>query len=108
MTAMQQLRDSGLFSELPPQSNGSVCFQVEEMGAVVRGASIYVVNSGSEMHIRVSALENDRFPDNRQLAEFVRRNAHGTVHGAGNSAYAYQLRSEHVGEVVAIIRSGLQ
>ena len=106
VSAMQQLSDSGLFNELPPQSNGSVCFQVEEMGAVVRGASIYVVRSDSEMHIRVGALENNRFPNNRQLAEFVRRNAHGTVHGAGNSSYAYQLASGHVGAVINVIRTG--
>ena len=107
MSAMQQLRDSGLFDERPPQSNGSVCFQVEEMGALVYGASIYVVRSESEIHIRVSALENDRFPNNQRLSDFVSRNAHGTVHGTGNSAYAYRLASEHVGTVIDIILTGL-
>ena len=106
MSARHQLRDSGFFTELPPQSNGSVCFQVTENGETLYGASIYVVGNESEFHIRVGALEKDRFPNNQRLYDFVRRNAHGTAHGEENSAYAYRLASEHLGVVTEIIRAG--
>ena len=106
MPAMQQLRDSGLFAELPPQSNGSVCFQVTEGSSPLRGASIYVIGNESEFHIRIGALENDRFPNNQRLYDFARVHAHGTAHGEENAAYSYRLNSRHLGAVVDIIRAG--
>ena len=107
MPAMQQIRDSGLFFEHTPQATGSVCFQVEEMGTPMRGASIYVVRGESEVHIRVRALELDRFPNNQRLSDFVSSNAHGTVRRVRNPAHAYRLASEHVGDVIDIILAGL-
>lgn len=104
---MQLLRDSGLFTERPPQSNGSVCFQVTQDDVPLRGASIYVVAGEQEIHIRVGALENGRFPNNRQLLEFVVRYSYGTAHGVGNSAYAHKLASRYVREAIHIIRTGL-
>ena len=104
---MQRLRDSGLFRELPPQAAGSVCFQVMAEDGPLRGASIYVARRGLELHIRVGALENGRFPNNRRLYDLVVRHAHGTAHGQENAAYAYRLAAEHVGEVIEVIRAGL-
>lgn len=101
---MQQLRDSGLFRECPPQTNGSVCFQLH---MAERGASIYVVRNELEVHIRARALRVGRFPNNQRLSDFVVRNAHGTIRGPENSAYAYRLASEHIGAVLDIVRAGL-
>ena len=105
MSAMQQLRDSGLFEELPPQRNGSVCFQVLEEGNPRYGASVYVVRNESEFHIRVGALESNRFPNNQRLYDFVVEHQHGTAHGEENSAYAYRLASKHIGAAIEIIRA---
>ena len=107
MSARRQLRDSGLFTELPPQANGSVCFRVAVRGDPLYGASLYVVRDESEFHIRVSALKKDRFPNNCRLYSFVRNRAHGTVHGEENSAYAYRVASKYLREVIDIIREGL-
>ena len=105
MSAMQQLRDSGLFNERDPQSNGSVCFQ---MRAAPRGASIYVAENGRELHIRHSPLDRGKFPNNQRLGDYVREHTHNdAVHGEGNRAYAYALHAEHVGEVIGIIRAGM-
>ena len=104
MSAMQRLRDSGLFRELDPQANASVCFQLIEGQ---RGASIYVLGHDQEAHVRVSALENGRFPNNHELHDFVRNHAHGMAHGEGNSAYSFRLAGERVAQVIEIIRSGL-
>ena len=107
MSAMQQLRDSGLFEERPPQpSNESVCFQVLEGANPRYGASVYVVRNESEFHIRVGALENNRFPNNQRLHDFVVEHQHGTGHGEENSAYAYRLASEHIGAAIEIIHAG--
>ena len=103
MSVMQRLRTSELFDELAPQANGSVCFRVRGWF----GASIYALKNDNEVHITDSALQNSRFPNNAKLYDFVRSNEHGTVHGEGNSAYAYRLDGEYIAEVIEIIHSGL-
>ena len=103
MSAMQQLRDSGLFNECDPQENGSVCFTV--LGEP--GASIYFkpyVRKADELHVIVSALELGRFPNNERLHQFVRQHFHGMVHGAGNVNYSYRLATAHIDELVEIVR----
>ena len=47
MSVRQLLRDSRIFAELPPQSNGSVCSQEVERGARLYGTSIYVAREDS-------------------------------------------------------------
>ena len=107
MSATQQLRDSGLFSERPEQRGGSVCFAVIGDNGPIYGASIYVARRGLELHIRPSALENGRFPNNQRLHDFVRRHARGTARGEDNPAHAYILGTEHTEEIIEVIRSGL-
>ena len=106
MSVRQLLRDSRIFVELPPQSNGSVCFQVVEKRARLYGASIYVARDDSELHIRAAALDNGRFPNNRRLYDFVLEHAQGTIRGAGNPSYAYRLASGHASEIIDIIGIG--
>ena len=103
MSAMQQLRNSGLFDEGKPQENGSVHFQVKGK----YGATIYVTGNEREIQIRDGALQKNRFPNNKRLYEFVRSRAHGTARSKGNSAYAYRLNREHIAKVIEVIRSGL-
>lgn len=98
-----QLRASGLFHERRPQANGSICFQVLEGGRPISGASVYALPNG-ELHIRVRALELGKFPNNEELQDYIIRHNDGTVHGEGNSAYAYRLDGLHVGRVIGIIR----
>ena len=103
MSAMQQLRDSGLFNELGPQGNGSVCFQME---AAPRGASIYVTGNGREIHIWRGPLDTGKFPNNQPLHDYIREHAHNdAVHGERRPAYA--LHAEHVDSVIRIIRAGM-
>ena len=104
---MNQLRDSGIFEERPPQHTGTVCFTLWTRDTLQHGASIYVMADECEVHIRVGAFRNDRFPNNDQLHEYVQSHAHGTVHGETNTAYAYRLASEHIGEVLRLIEAGL-
>ena len=106
MSAMQQMRDSGIFMEGPPQEAGVVRFTVMTDGVERRGAAIYAQTNDSEVHIRVGALDNGRFPNNGRLHDFVREHAHGTVRSPGNSSHAYKLRSQHLGQVIRIIRRG--
>ena len=104
MSALQQLRHSGLFDEGSPQpSSGTVHFQVKGMNA----AAIYVLKNEREIHLRDGALRNNRFPNNQKLYDFVRRYKHGMAHGEGNSAYAFKLEGEHITEIIEMIRSGL-
>ena len=106
MSVRKLLRDSRIFAELQPQSNGSVCFQVSEGGSRLYGASLLVAGDESEIFIRAAALDNGRFPNNRRLYDFVLEHARGTVRGAGNPSYAYRLAGEHAGCVIEIIRGG--
>ena len=98
----EQLRASGLFHERRPQANGTICFQVLEDGRPIRGASVYALPNG-ELHIRVRALELGNFPNSDELHDYIIRHNDGTVHGEGNSSYAYRLDGRHVGRVVEII-----
>ena len=104
ISARQRLRDSGLFSERPPQGNGTVCFRLR---GAANGASIYALMNDREVHIRDSAFRNNRFPNSERLYDLVQDHAHGTVHGEGNSAYAFRLSSRHIDRVIEIIRVGL-
>ena len=105
MSAMQQLRDSGLFNERDPQRNGSVCFQVKD---APRGASIYVTANERELHIRYSPLGIDKFPNNQRLHDFIQEHTHNdAVHGEGNPARSYALHIKYVYEVIMIIRDGV-
>ena len=63
MSAMQQLRNSGLFDEGKPQENGDVHFQVKGK----YGATIYVTGNEREIQIRDGALQKNRFPNNKRL-----------------------------------------
>ena len=106
MSAIQQLIDSGIFEELSRQANGTVRFGVLEEGNPRRGATVYFVRNESEFHIRVGALENNRFPNNQRSYDFVVEHQQGTAHGEENSAYAYRLASEHIGAAIKIIHAG--
>ena len=102
MSVMQQLRESGLFRERPPQGNGSVCFATIGW----QHASVYAQGNDREVHITVSAFRNHRFPNSDRLHEFVCSHSHGMAHGV-NPNRSYRLDGEHVPEVIEIIRSGL-
>ena len=102
VSAMQRLRDSGLFSEWLPQSDGTVRFQLRGEDE----ASIYVLSNDQEIQIRIDAFQNDRFPNNTRLYDFAREHAHGEVLGEGNPAYAFRLDGGHLDEIIAIIREG--
>ena len=105
--AIQQLRDSGLFDERGPQSNGSVCFTVQGW----EDASIYFrpyATKADELHIMHSPLNLDKFPNNQRLHDYIREHAHrDAYHGESDPARSYTLYAEHVDVVIMIIREGL-
>ena len=106
MSVRQLLRDSRIFAELPPQSNGSVCSQVVERGTRLYGTSIYVAREDSEFHIRAATPANGRFPNNQRLYDFAPGHAWGSVRGAGNPSCAFRLASGHAGEIIYLTRKG--
>ena len=93
MSVRQQLMDSGHFEEVSRQSDGTERFLVrdQETGGTHFGSAIFVQPNDHEVHIRIGALENDRFPNSRRLHDFLRENALEMRHGQGNSSYAYVL-----------------
>jgi hypothetical protein len=103
MSAMQQLRHSKLFDERDPQQNGTVSFQVTGW----TGATIYVTKNERALNIIERALLKDRFPNNENLHDFVRKNKLKMAHGKGSSNYCYVLDIEHTAEIIRIIRASL-
>ncbi len=103
MSAMQQLRHSKLFDEREPQQNGTVSFQVTGWA----GATIYVTKNELALNIIERALLKDRFPNNENLHDFVRKNKLKMAHGKGSSNYCYVLNIEHTAEIIELIHSGL-
>ena len=103
--AIQQLRDSGLFNERDPQSNGSVCFTVQGW----EDASIYFrpyATKADELHIWRGPLDSGKFPNNQRLHDYIREHAHrDAYHGKGTPAYTLHIK--YVYEVIMIIREGL-
>ena len=63
-------------------------------------ATLYVTPSGAEFHIRSGALENQRFPNNDRLYDYVRRHGAETDWEGDN---AFVLPTMHLAEVLAII-----
>ena len=105
MSVIERLSVSGLFNDgrWQQSSNHKVFFQVRGW----RGATIFVAHDESEFLIREGALQNNRFPNNEKLYDFVRSNAHGTVRGKGHPTNDFRLSSEHIEEVIEFIRSVL-
>ena len=105
MSVRQQLRDSGLFDENDPQRRpvhrGAQCFRLR---GAERGASIYATDLG-HFQIREGALENGRFPNNARLYAFVHANNFDV---SRNNARGFMIRDSHIGEVIEIIRGGLE
>ncbi len=104
MSIRQQLENSGLFYARRPQVNDSVCFSLR---SGQWGASIYVLQSDRVFEIRLGALENQRFPNNQRLYDFVLEHNHGMRHGEGDPAESFQLDGEFIDRVIEIIRSGM-
>ena len=105
MSVRRQLIDSGHFEEVSRQADGTLRFLVrdDETGGTHFGSAIYVQPTDQEVHIRISALENSRFPNNRRLYAFLRHNAQETRHGQGNSSYAYLLPEVHLPRMIELI-----
>lgn len=105
MSVIQRLSVSGLFNDgrRLQSSNHKVFFQVRGW----RGATIFVTHDESEFLIREGALQNNKFPNNEKLYDFVRSNAHGTVRGKWRPTNDFRLRSEYIEEIIELIRSGL-
>ena len=104
MSAIQQIRDSGLFDEYPlPPSGGNVRFEVIGWPR----ASIWA--NDHEIHIRETAFTahgRGRFSGriNDTLHEFVRTRSHGFYRSGYNRAYI--LDGEHTLGVIELIRAG--
>ena len=96
MSVKQRLRDSGLFGkERPPQTNGTVSFELQPK------TSLYVLGNDDEFDILVGSLRNNRFPNNAQLFDFVKRRGRLV-----RNSESFRLRGDDVDEVVRIIREG--
>ena len=96
MSVKQRLRDSGLFGkERPPQTNGTVSFELQPK------TSLYVLGNDHEFDILVGSLRNDRFPNNAQLFDFVKRR--GCL---VRNSESFRLRGDDVDEVIRIMKEG--
>ena len=96
MSVKQRLRDSGLFGkERPPQTNGTVSFELQPR------TSLYVLGNDHEFEILTSSLRNNRFPNNAQLFDFVKRRGR-PVRNSGS----FRLRGDDVDEVIRIMKEG--
>lgn len=109
MSVEQQLRDSGLFYEAKPHKSGTVRFTVMGEDVPMKGASIYVLWNDTEVDIRVRALVQGRFPNNKELHLFLLDNAYRTVNAMEDRHnYCYSLKGEHIDGLIEIIRQGLE
>ena len=101
MSAKDQLRNSGIFWERPPQTNpsyqGTVGFTL--LGKK-RGPTIYATDLGW-FGIRIQALDNGWFLNNARLYAFVVAN-HFDI--SKNDQRSYMIRDCQIGEVIDIIR----
>ena len=97
VSVKKQLSATRRFNPLPPQSNGTVCFQLRGE----YGASIYVLRDDSRFEIREDALRLNRFPNSQQLCNFVRQ--HGRSMGNPHRGNPFQLNAAHIGSVIEIV-----
>ena len=75
-----------------------------ETGDTCPYSSIYVQANDREIHITVSSLEHDRFPNSRRLHDFLRDNAH-IAGRPGHSRYRYELQEQYIPEMIRILRA---
>ena len=96
MSVKQRLRDSGLFGkERPPQTNGTVSFELQPK------TSLYVLGNDDEFDILVGSLRNNRFPNNAQLFDFVKRRGRLV-----RNSESFRLCGDDVDEVIRIMKEG--
>ena len=98
----QIVRESCLFTEKPPQKNGTVCFAVRGY----RGASIYVKSNDAKFEIFERALRNQRFPGNAKLEVFIRNSSPKGIRKETGKRHAFQLDGKHIAQVIEIIEEG--
>lgn len=66
-------------------------------------SSIYVQPNDRQIHITVSALEHDRFPNSPRLHDFLRDNAR-IAGRPGHSRHRYELQERHIRRMIGILR----
>ena len=111
MSVQQQLRDSGIPGIWSQQSSGVMRFTLidEETGIERDGASLYIQGNDRDVHIRVSALENDSFLSGGRLHEFVHRNRSRMLRNPSNPAHAYKIDgAQHISGIIEILSDGLR
>lgn len=94
--AVELIRATGRFTTVRQPSTGTVTCTL----ATHYGATIYVVASGREFHIRTGALEFPRFPNYARLYSYVRQYGHETRWVNDNS---YVLPACRIADVLEII-----
>ena len=101
------VENEDLFHEESYQPSGDVTRYLVrdiETGSTLPYSSIYVQSNDREIHITVSALENDRFPPNsRRLHEFLRNNAQEAGRPE-HSRHRYEIQEGYIHEVIRILR----
>ena len=110
MSVRQLLHDSGIFIEETTQlHSGATRFTVEgeRAGTTRYASSFYARDDDHAVNIRVSALENNRFPNNSMLLIFVDANCNRMDFAEGDSKYSFILDSQFIPEAIAIISQGL-
>ena len=75
-----------------------------QTGDTLDKSSIYVQRNDRQIHITVSSLEHDRFPNSRGLHDFLRDNAR-MAGRTGQSRHRYELQERHIPEMIRILRS---
>ena len=100
------MENEDLFHEESYQPSGDVTrYLVRDMetGGTHPYSSIYVQSNDREIHIRVSALDHDRFPNSRRLHDFLRDNAREAGR-PGHSRHRYELQERYIREMIRVLR----
>ena len=96
-----------LFHEESYQPSGGVTRYLVrdvETGGICPHSSIYVQANDREIHITVSALEHDRFPNSHRLHDFLRDNAR-IAGRPGHSRYRYEMQEQYIPQMIRILRA---
>lgn len=97
MSVKRLVRASKLFKELPPQANGSTCFQLKGFPS---GASLYVLKDDRRFDFWDRAPS--KFPNSRQLLDFVQNNS--IQRPRGEHRWSYTLDGRYIDRVIEIIK----